>query len=164
MLIWEYIYKIGKPCYESLHLSNYQFSSDQLLHQGHKFIIMYNLVLKLNMLYFQPMMHEELAVNSGSAPIDVDEIDLLLVTRQKNTPGHSTRTVFGVRKDSWRINTAREALNREAQIESNCQAYEVEKKQGIQGVLCICKRRPILHTKIALLQFEKVPTGWDFCL
>ena len=50
------------------------------------------------------------------------------------------------------------------QIESNCQAYEVEKKQGTQGVLCICKRRPILHTKIALLQFEKVPTGWDFCL
>ena len=46
-----------------------------------------------------------------------------------------TRTVSGVGKDSWRANTAREALNREAQIESNCQAYEVEKKQGTQGVL-----------------------------
>ena len=63
---------------------------------------------------------ENWAVHSVSIPIDADEVDMLLAPgSDKDTPGHSTRTVCGVGKETWRACAAKGALNYEAQIEKN---------------------------------------------
>ena len=63
----------------------------------------------------------------NSVAIDVDEIDELLADSDKDTPGHSTRTVMGVGRESWRACMASWALNYEAQINKNRLEYETEK-------------------------------------
>ena len=119
----------------------------------------------------QPMMYEDhvliktseddmenWAVNSVSIPIDVDEIDVLLAPGlDEDTPGHSTRTVCGVEKETWCACAAKGALNYEAQIEKNRQEYEIEKAN-----LDIMNRAQIVLKRIRTSSAESEPnrTFW----